>query len=238
MLDAAPPAHCQRVIDSNHGRRYYSVVSYPRAYATQSFPQLLVIGIYERYFAPGSKFITMSKGTASSMFDNLPRQFKLVEAFMGSSKDNIMEAIFDIDVPANVTNMFDTDDELGMEDSAVFGKAKDPGQNGEGREGREGRAALQISPLISPRRDRSQASRTGAFEAPPSPLAKLFGSVRQRAISTQGDALGDIKRISEAMESLKEAALPGEKLRQEIKQLSERQVGGVQSFDCQQLTGV
>ncbi|KAF8604724.1 hypothetical protein BDV93DRAFT_96560 [Ceratobasidium sp. AG-I] len=186
-----------------------------------SFPQLLVIGIYERYFAPGSQFITTSKGTASSMFDSLPRQFKFMEAFMGSSRDDVMGAIFDVDVPPAVTNVFMTDDdrELGMEDSAVFGKAAEPGQNGEGR---EGRSTLKIvSPSLSPsKRDRSQASR---LDAPPSsPLARLFGT-RQRVISTQGDAFGDIRRIGEAMESLKEAALPGEKLRQEIKELSERQ---------------
>lgn len=193
-----------------------------------------MIGVYERYFAPGSRFITMSKGTASSMLDSLPRQFKFMEAFMGSSRDDVMDAIFDVDVPPSVTNVFMTDDdrELGMEDSAVFGKAAEPVQNGENR---EGRSRLQI---VSPvRRDRSQGSRAGALEAPPSsPLAKLFGTVRQRAISTQGDASADIRRIGEAMESLKEAAVPGEKLRQEIKQLSERQVSVAPLFVVNQVT--
>lgn len=157
------------------------------------------------------------------MFDSLQRQFKFMENFMGSSRDDVMEAIFEVDVPASVTNVFMTDDdrELGMEDSAVFGQVAEPGQNGEGR---EGRSTLKIvSPALSPtKRDRSQASR---LEAPPSsPLARLFGTVRQRAISGQGDALGDIRRIGEQMEKLKEATLPGEKLRQEIKELSERQV--------------
>lgn len=171
------------------------------------------------------------------MFDSLPRQFKFVEAFMGSSRNDVMEAIFDVDVPPSVTNVFATDDdrELGMEDSAVFGKAAEPAQNGEGR---EGRSTLQIvSGGLSPtKRDRSQGSRAGALEAPPSsPLARLFGTVRQRAISTQGDAL-DIKRIGEAMENLKEAAMPGEKLRQEIKELSERQVSVAQLFLMYQVT--
>ncbi|QRV74848.1 calcium channel YVC1 [Ceratobasidium sp. AG-Ba] len=187
-----------------------------------SFPQLIIIGMYERFFAPESKYITTSKTTSSSIFDSLPRQFKFVENFMGSSKDDVMDAIFDIDVPAKITSMFDTDEDLGMEDSTVLGKAKGPEQDQDGQQPTRGR--LEISPALSPRRDRSQASRVGALEAPPSsPLAKLFGSVRQRAISAQGDALGDIKRIGEAMESLKEAAVPGEKLRQEIKELSERQ---------------
>ncbi|KAH7342007.1 hypothetical protein B0J17DRAFT_746132 [Rhizoctonia solani] len=183
-----------------------------------SFPQLIVIGVYERYFAPGSRFITTTKVTGSSMLDSLSRQFRFVEAFMGSSRDDVMDAIFDIDVPVNVTNVFSTDDEreLGMEDSATFGKAQEP------EETRQGRPTISLSPT---KRDRSQASRTLLEEQQPSsPLARLFGSVRQRAISAQGDALGDIKKIGEAMESLREAAMPGDKLRQEIKELSERQV--------------
>ncbi|KAG8693097.1 hypothetical protein FRC09_010733, partial [Ceratobasidium sp. 395] len=138
-----------------------------------SFPQLLIIGMYERFFAPGSKYITTSKATSSSIFDSLPRHFKFVEAFVGSSKDDIMDAIFEVDIPPSVTNMFETETQPGMEDSAVLGKAKDPEQNGGEREGRP--ALQQLSPG-STRRDRSQASRTGALEAPPSsPLAKLFG---------------------------------------------------------------
>ncbi|KAJ1307296.1 hypothetical protein OPQ81_001406 [Rhizoctonia solani] len=184
---------------------------------TTSFPQLIVIGIYERYFAPGSRFITTTKTTGSSVFDSLSRQFRFVEAFMGSSRDDVMDAIFDIDVPPSVTNVFSTDEnEPGMEDSADFGRAQEP------EETRRGRPDLSLSPTI--RRDGSRASRTYREEQPPSsPLARLFGSVRQRAISAQGDALGDIRRIGEAMESLKEAAMPGDKLRQEIKELSERQ---------------
>ncbi|KDN50719.1 hypothetical protein RSAG8_01217, partial [Rhizoctonia solani AG-8 WAC10335] len=180
-----------------------------------SFPQLIVIGIYERYFAPGSRFITTTKVTGSSMFDSLSRQFRLVEVFMGSSRDDVMDAIFDIDVPPSVTGMFSTDErELGMEDSDTFGKAQEP------EEARRGRPELTISP--TPKRDRSQASRTYREEQPNSPLARLFGSVRQRAVSAQGDAL-DMKKIGEAMESLKVAAIPSDKLRQEIKELSERQ---------------
>ncbi|CUA75905.1 Calcium channel YVC1 [Rhizoctonia solani] len=181
-----------------------------------AFPQLIVIGIYERYFAPGSRFITTTKVTGSSMFDSLSRQFRLVEVFMGSSRDDVMDAMFTIDVPPSVTNVFSTDEtELGMEDSDTFGKAQEP------EEARRGRPELTLSP--STKRDRSQASRTFREEQPNSPLARLFGSVRQRAISAQGDALGDIKKIGEAMESLKVAAMPSDKLRQEIKELSERQ---------------
>ncbi|KAG8679191.1 hypothetical protein FRC08_017141, partial [Ceratobasidium sp. 394] len=86
--------------------------------------------MYERFFAPGSKYITTSKGTSSSIFDSLPRHFKFVENFVGSSKDDVMEAIFEIDVPLNVTNVFETDEQPGMEDSDILGKAKDPEQNG------------------------------------------------------------------------------------------------------------
>ncbi|KAF8688934.1 Receptor-activated Ca2 -permeable cation channel, partial [Rhizoctonia solani] len=183
-----------------------------------SFPQLIVIGVYERCFAPGSRFIATTKAAGSSMFDSVSRQFRLFESFMGTSRDDVMGAIFEIDVPPSVTNAFSTEDdrEPGMEDSAEFGKAQEPDET------RQGRPEIVLSP--TPRRSRSRTSRTYREEQPPnSPLARLFGTVRQRAISAQGDALGDIRKIGEAMENLKEAAMPGDKLRQEIKELSERQ---------------
>jgi hypothetical protein len=179
-----------------------------------------VIGIYERYFAAGSRFIATTKAAGSSMFDSVSRQFRFFESFMGTSRDDVMGAIFEIDVPPSVTNAFSTDDdrEPGMEDSAEFGKAQEP------EETRQGRPEITLSP--TPRRSRSRASRTYREEQQPpsSPLARLFGSVRQRAISAQGDALGDIRKIGEVMENLKEAAVPSDRLRQDIKELSERQV--------------
>ncbi|CCO30331.1 hypothetical protein BN14_04358 [Rhizoctonia solani AG-1 IB] len=126
---------------------------------------------------------------------------------------------FAISTIEGVTNAFSTDDDRdpGMEDSADFGKAQEP------EETRQGRPEITLSP--TPRRSRSRASRTYREEQQPpsSPLARLFGSVRQRAISAQGDALGDIRKIGEVMENLKEAAVPSDRLRQDIKELSERQ---------------
>lgn len=167
------------------------------------------------------------------MFDNLPRRLRFFEAFVSSSHGDLMDAIFDIDVPLNVTSMYAGDEgELGMTDSALWGKVQSPVQNrDEGGEAREGRTLHPMSPGLSPRRDKSQASRMSAHEQPPSsPLARLFGVARQRVVSTQGDASEDLRKIGEAMESLKEAALPGEKLRQEIKELSERQASRKQSL--------
>ncbi|ELU40127.1 hypothetical protein AG1IA_05835 [Rhizoctonia solani AG-1 IA] len=166
----------------------------------------------------GQRIFDPNHAAGSSMFDSVSRQFRLFESFMGTSRDDVMGAIFEIDVPPSVTNAFSTEDdrEPGMEDSAEFGKAQEPDET------RQGRPEIVLSP--TPRRSRSRTSRTYREEQPPnSPLARLFGTVRQRAISAQGDALGDIRKIGEAMENLKEAAMPGDKLRQEIKELSERQ---------------
>ncbi|KAF6757068.1 receptor-activated Ca2+-permeable cation channel [Ephemerocybe angulata] len=66
-----------------------------------SLPQLIVIGIYERYLADGRKFRESSIDVAQALFSKLPRHIKnmpLVEALVGSTSNDLFEAIFDVDV--------------------------------------------------------------------------------------------------------------------------------------------
>lgn len=46
--------------------------------AFQSLHILVAITVYERYFAPGSKFIESGKDTAYALFESLPKQIKNV----------------------------------------------------------------------------------------------------------------------------------------------------------------
>ncbi|KAJ6607394.1 hypothetical protein B0H10DRAFT_2072140 [Mycena sp. CBHHK59/15] len=69
-----------------------------------SFPILVVIGVYERYFAAGQSLRESSKDAAHTLFNSLPRQIKnmpLVEALV---------AIFEIEGTSGV-DLFDESDE-------------------------------------------------------------------------------------------------------------------------------
>ena len=77
---------------------------------SQSFPILIVIGIYERHFAPGRRFVEQSKNKIAEIYHALPRQLRsvpLLEALMGNNGRNLMEAIFLVDLPPDeVGNLF------------------------------------------------------------------------------------------------------------------------------------
>jgi hypothetical protein len=61
-----------------------------------------VIGVYERHFAPGRRFVEKSKDKIAEIYYTLPRQLRsvpLLEALMGNNGANLMEAIFQVDLP-------------------------------------------------------------------------------------------------------------------------------------------
>ena len=76
----------------------------------QSFPILIVIGVYERHFAPGRRFVEKSKDKIAEIYHTLPRQLRsvpLLEALMGNNGANLMEAIFEVDLqPDEIGNLF------------------------------------------------------------------------------------------------------------------------------------
>ncbi|RXW22825.1 hypothetical protein EST38_g3007 [Candolleomyces aberdarensis] len=68
-----------------------------------SLPQVIVIGIYERYLADGRKFRETSINVPQSLFNHLPRHIKnmqLVEALVGSTTNDLFEATFDAELNA------------------------------------------------------------------------------------------------------------------------------------------
>ncbi|KAJ7659964.1 receptor-activated Ca2+-permeable cation channel [Mycena rosella] len=78
-----------------------------------SFPILIAIGVYERYFADGQILRESSRDAAHTIFNSLPRQIKnipLLEALVGSTSSDLYEAIFEIDV-APGADLFDESDE-------------------------------------------------------------------------------------------------------------------------------
>jgi hypothetical protein len=85
-----------------------------------SLPQLIVIGFYERYLTDGSRFRESSADIAQTLFNSLPRHIKnmpLVEALVGSTSNDLFEAIFDVDMMSEYDpfeDMADEDDVLAL----------------------------------------------------------------------------------------------------------------------------
>lgn len=83
-----------------------------------SLPQLIVIGIYERYLATGRKFRETGKEAVQTLFNSLPRHIKsmpLVEALVGSSSNDLFDAIFDVEVDDDDYELFgDSDADMDM----------------------------------------------------------------------------------------------------------------------------
>lgn len=78
-----------------------------------SLPQLIIIGVYERHFAAGKKLRETSKDAAQSLFNSLPRHIKnmpLVEALVGSASNDLLDAIFDVELDDNDYEIFDDSD--------------------------------------------------------------------------------------------------------------------------------
>lgn len=66
-----------------------------------SLPQLLAITVYERYLKSGGKIRQTGKDAAQSFFNRLPKQIKympLLEALVGSTHNDIYDAILDMEV--------------------------------------------------------------------------------------------------------------------------------------------
>jgi len=79
-----------------------------------SLPQLVAITIYERHLAAGQQIRKTSKDAAETFFQSLPRHIKnmpLVEALVGPSSNDLYDAIFDMEVGEDETDLFgDYDD--------------------------------------------------------------------------------------------------------------------------------
>ncbi|KAJ3516556.1 hypothetical protein NLJ89_g1051 [Agrocybe chaxingu] len=106
-----------------------------------SLPQLIIIGMYERYLASGQSFRETGVDAAQSLFNSLPRHIKnmpLVEALVGSSSNDLFDAIFDVEVDDSDFDIFDSDAEADVpalrslhsrENMQVRGPSKDRGDS-------------------------------------------------------------------------------------------------------------
>ncbi|CAA7265534.1 unnamed protein product [Cyclocybe aegerita] len=106
-----------------------------------SLPQLIIIGMYERYLASGQSFRETGVDAAQSLFNSLPRHIKnmpLVEALVGSSSNDLFDAIFDVEVNDGDFDIFDSDAEADVpalrslhsrENMRMQGSSKDRGES-------------------------------------------------------------------------------------------------------------
>ncbi|KAG8965657.1 hypothetical protein FRC03_000292 [Tulasnella sp. 419] len=171
----------------------------PRAFHTlnvfmiraTSFPILASITIYERYFAPGSKLIESGKGKAQAIFDSLPRQIRnvaVLEAIVGSASNDLLDAIFDVNVPEHVLGDADSVNDRGQEaarseEHQTLDGMTTPPQRLAALP--RGRFSVPSSPGI-----RQARSTSRSYLAPPdggSPLQKLFAPSRSGLSASAAD---------------------------------------------------
>ncbi|KAJ6494659.1 receptor-activated Ca2+-permeable cation channel [Mycena vitilis] len=201
-----------------------------------SFPILILISLYERYFATGQSLRESSRDAAHTLFNSLPRQIKnmpLVEALVGSTSSDLYEAIFEIDSVAGPGLFDDSDDDedfpqlrsvashdtitsvdrVRRRPSRVSPAARSPHRTG--------------SPLGSPRRRPLSALSTldvgvsaeVASTGGRSPLAKFFAHVEPPPPT--GNVEASMRRIETVLDDLRD--LPVHKLKDEMRELQDRQ---------------
>ncbi|GLB44838.1 putative receptor-activated Ca2 -permeable cation channel [Lyophyllum shimeji] len=201
-----------------------------------SFPTLILIGIYERYFAAGQRFAETGREAAQTLFNSLPRHIKhmpLMEALVESSSNDVYEAIFEVDVTSEIDPFEDSDEE------GPFLRSLHSRENvGGGRLAPSAGGAATPSPRASPRSKNlnlalppmepsQSAEPLRSAEQPASvnrsPLALFFSS---RMPSADGHAAtvraeAAVKRVEAMMKDMRD--LPVQKLRDEMKDLQGRQ---------------
>lgn len=172
---------------------------------------MIIIGLYERYFAPGQDVRITGKETAHNFYNSLPRNLKtmpLVEALVGSHAHTLYDAIFDIELSDEQEHglfedfEFDDDDERPALRSLASRESMRKGWRTR-TPSRRRPASIPVSPdngLPSPGAPRSPRRRpkesitsigeqTGALNVPtlkaPSPLTRLFGATRLMASASE-----------------------------------------------------
>ncbi|EMD33909.1 hypothetical protein CERSUDRAFT_107712 [Gelatoporia subvermispora B] len=214
-----------------------------------AFPTLIMIGIYERYLAEGQKW--RESGSAQYLYNSLTRRVKKIPILdlIGSSSTDMYDAIFDIEV-ADDLELFESDGEHeydplrsmhsmhspshdSLRPPSISLPAAPPGPSAGGRRhaslprspsARSTRGAR--SPTASPRRRKNTLPpviQTSSGEVPTvgprSPLSKLFLGRREREPSERVAAA--TARVEALLEDVR--ALPVNKLKDEMKELQERQ---------------
>ncbi|THH07159.1 hypothetical protein EW145_g3575 [Phellinidium pouzarii] len=177
-----------------------------------SFPILIIIGLYERYFATGQDVRVSGKETAHNLYNSLPRNLKtmpLVEALVGSHAHTLYDAVFDIELSneqeQELLEDFDFNDDDERPALRSFTSRESMRKGWRTRTpSRRRPTSIPVSPdngLPSPRAPRSPRRRpkdsiksigeqTGVFDKltlkAPSPLTRLFGVPRLLASASEG----------------------------------------------------
>lgn len=202
-----------------------------------SLPILVLIGIYEGFFAEGSRLRKSSVGAAQSFFHSLPRHIKhmpLVEALVGSTTNELYDAIFDMDLASE----YDPFGDEGEEDRGIHAIRSVHSRETLNLNMRSRRATP--SPTPRSKRQKSPVTSSGLSlrtrntsglqpleltsvhrsvePSLSSPLARLYaprtpGAEERAAMSIEGAA----RRVEGLLEDMQE--LPVQKLRDEMMEL-------------------
>ncbi|KAJ7716736.1 receptor-activated Ca2+-permeable cation channel [Mycena maculata] len=189
-----------------------------------SFPILIAIGVYEKYFAAGQILRESSKDAAHTLFNSLPRQIKnipLIEALVGSTSSNLYEAIFEIDAPP-VEGLFEESDEEEFPQLRSVA-SHDTMTSAAGVRRRTSRVKTR-SPL---RGDRSPlrplsgldvgVSSAEVSSGGRSPLARFFAQVEPPSTPVEAS----VRRMETMLDDLRD--MPVHRLKDEMRELQERQ---------------
>ncbi|KAG7444146.1 receptor-activated Ca2+-permeable cation channel [Guyanagaster necrorhizus] len=196
-----------------------------------SFPILVVIGVYERYFASGQRFRESGKGAAQTLFSSLPRHIKnmpIVEAIVGSTSNDLYEAIFEVDAERDL-HLFDEEEEElphlrsvhSQENLLSDAESRKRRQSSVRRPPSAMSGPKRLSPQSSPRTPRARNLDLLSAEVQSSlgslnPLQQLFG---RPSDSPQVEAA--VKKVEALVDDLRN--LPVHKLSDEMRELQERQ---------------
>lgn len=198
-----------------------------------SLPTLILIGSYERYFAAGQRFRETGRDAAQSIFNSLPRHIKnmpLVEALVGSSSNDLYDAIFDVEVTSEMELFDESDDDFPVLRSFHSRENVRPGpgppttpihRRRKPRPSSLGPSSPHNSPrsrhLNPPSIEPVQSAEISASTSR-SPLALLFGP-RVPSTETQAASRAEaaVRRVEVMLEEIHE--LPVQKLKDEMKDL-------------------
>ncbi|KAH8112747.1 receptor-activated Ca2+-permeable cation channel [Phellopilus nigrolimitatus] len=217
-----------------------------------SFPVLIVIGIYERYFVTGQGVRASGKETAHHIYNSLPRNLKtmpLVEALIGTHAHTLYDAIFDVELSNEqeheLYEEFDDEDDrpalrsLASRESMPYRRARTlsrkraistsvPESPERGLPSPGGPRSPRRRPKMSLQSNPEQAGGLGLPKAP-SPLTRLFSGPRLvTSFSDNTVAPGMTEDAIAGVRKLENVLegirdLPVQKLKDEMKELQERQ---------------
>ncbi|TRM64709.1 hypothetical protein BD626DRAFT_489672 [Schizophyllum amplum] len=201
-----------------------------------SFPILIVIGVYERFLAAGRQWRERGRDAGQGLFSSLPRHIKnmpILEAFIGTRSDDLVEAIFDVDEELD-NDLFKSDfDEDERREGRRFYGSREPSRTPttttspsgtpfkrlarQDRHGSPRPARLRTMSAVS-----DNVATAEVASGPLSPLAKFFGYGREKEDGgSMAGVHASMRKVEAVLDDVKD--LPVQQLRDEMKELQERQ---------------